>query len=220
MHSRLFSLILGCSFAGLLVCSAFAGDPQLETAAALAPEAVTSAVRDTLNPQGFRIVADGKVIAEFWLRKQVPVNESTGNALGVSFGKLVPSTLIGVASFPEGWSDYKGKPVAAGLYTLRYGVQPADGNHMGVSLYRDFLLLIPAAADTDPNTSYSYNDLLALSKKASSTPHPSVLSLFPVAKEITSPQLVKNDLDQWMVEAKAGSIALGLVIVGKGEVEG
>jgi hypothetical protein len=41
------------------------------------------------------------------------------------------------------WSDDKGQPVAAGLYTLRDAAQPLMKEHRGVSEFRDVLLLAP-----------------------------------------------------------------------------
>lgn len=200
--------------------SARAGDPQLVKAPAAAPAEVAPAVREALAAEAFQVLSDGKTLAEFWFRREVPAQEGQSPGLGVSFGQLEESTFVGVARFPAGWADYKGKPVPPGTYTLRYEVQPADGSHIGVSLYRDFLLLIPAAADADPQAVYGYHDLVALSKKASGTPHPAVLSLFPVEEELASPALAKNVLDQWTVQVKLGSVKLGLVVIGKGEVEG
>ena len=38
----------------------------------------------------------------------------------------------------------------AGVYTLRYAIQPKTDDHFGVSPFRNFLLLSPAAVDKDP----------------------------------------------------------------------
>lgn len=210
--------VFGWSIFFFLPSIALAANPQLEKITSPPPEAVSAGIRELLNSEGFRVLDGSNILGEFWLRKDVPLSESPSGELGVAFGKLQPGTLLGVAHFPNGWSDYKGKPVKGGVYTLRYGVQPADGNHLGASLYRDFLLLNLTSDDADAKVVYSMNELVTLSKKASGTAHPAVLSLFPVNKEVAAPQLTKNELDQWMVEAKAGSISFGLVVTGHGEV--
>ena len=200
-----------------LLYSLLAADLELGKIASAPPDVISTDIREVLNRSGFQVAVENRVVGEFWLRKEVPLKKSTYAPLGVSFGRLAEGTLVGVARFPEGWEDYKGKPVPAGVYTLRYGVQPADGNHMGVSLYRDFLLLIPASQDEGLEAMYSHERLSTLSRKTSGTSHPSVLSLFPLENQPASPRLTRNELDQWVVEAHAGSLNFALVVVGKGE---
>ena len=45
------------------------------------------------------------------------------------------------------WSDYKGNPIEPNVFTMRYGIRPEDGNHMGVSVHLDYVLLVPVAED-------------------------------------------------------------------------
>jgi hypothetical protein len=51
-----------------------------------------------------------------------------------------------------------------------------DGNHQGVAPQRDFLLLAQAQADSNP-AHLTREEVLALSRKALGTAHPSVWSL-------------------------------------------
>ena len=67
-----------------------------------------------------------------------------------------------------------------------------DGNHLGVAPSRDFLLLVPAAADPGPDATPKFADLVALSRQASGTKHPTPLSLVP-AETGTAPALTKDD---------------------------
>jgi hypothetical protein len=196
----------------------WAEDPHLEKAGA-PPDGVAAAVRATLAAEGIRVVAERKTLAELWLRNELPA--ATGPAaMGVAIGSISSGTLVGVARFPEGWSDYRGQKIAPGLYTLRYDVQPADGNHTGNTIYRDFLLLVQAADDTDPAKAMGDKELFAASKKAAGTNHAAVLSLFPLSGRPPEPTLLRNELEQWMVGASAGSTPLGLVVVGQAEAEG
>ncbi len=219
---RLPSINLSCSFAllvlGLTYSGAVAADPRLEKINSSPPEEIAFDIRQALLPEGLRVVQGSETIAEFWFRKEIPDRESESTGLGVSFGRIKESALLGVVRFPQQWYDYKNRRISSGSYTLRYGIQPADGNHMGVSLYRDFLILIPASADSDCQTLYSGEELVNLSKKTSGTPHPAVLSLVPIYEEVTVPRMVKNDMDQWTIAASVGSLTLGLVIMGQGEI--
>ena len=205
----------GCGL--LLFCTPLWGaGPRLE-AVSSPPGEVSEQVKESLSGEGIRILEHDKILGEFWFPREFPTQGSASTALGVSFGQLKESAFLGVARFPSGWSDYRGRAIAEGTYTLRYGVQPADGNHMGVSFYRDFLLLLPASVDVDPAALYSFDELMTLSTQASRTPHPAVLSLFPIYEKIVEPKLLKNDLEQWTAAVPLQSLTFGLVIQGSGE---
>jgi hypothetical protein len=195
-----------------------AQEPQVEKRSAPAPQGVAGSIASALSPEGFRFSVEGKTVAEFWFRKELPLKDSPRGGLAVSFKKLETGTLVGVVKLSAPWSDYKGQSIPEGVYTLRYGVQPADGNHMGVSFYRDYLLLVAAAEDKELTTDFALEELAPLSFSASRTSHPAVLSLFPVQKEVSGPELSKNEIGQWMVAVKVGSLTLGLVLIGQGEV--
>jgi hypothetical protein len=197
-----------------------AAEPQLTTIKSAPPEGLSTEIRQSLGGSALRVAVDGEVVTELWLRREVPLQEAANTELGVSFGRLGSGTLIGVVRLDRPWSDYKNNPVAAGVYTLRYAVEPADGNHMGVSLYRDFLLLIPVSEDVSVEVAWSADELTGKSLASTGTPHPAVLALFPVWEEVTEPALIRNDLDQWTLAVPMGSISPtpGLVVQGHGEI--
>jgi len=194
-----------------------AADPQLEKSTGGPPAAVPAALKDQVQPTGLKVQVDGKVLGEFWMRKELPTTEGANSGLGINFTGVPPSTFAGVVQFPEAWKDYKGQTIPAGVYSLRYGIEPADGNHMGVSVYRDFLLLIPVAEEKDVSAKYSNEELFKLSAKAAGTNHPAVLALFPVHEEVTEAKLYKNDVDQWTLAVPFGATRLGIVLMGHGE---
>jgi len=123
-----------------------------------------------------------------------------------------------------GLTDFREHELDAGLYTLRYGQQPMDGNHIGTSPTADFLLAIPVADDEDPATIESSKDLFEKSAAASGTTHPAIFTLLPVGDvTITEPALTHNeDHDFWVLQAVAAGkgdakIPLQLVVVGSSE---
>ncbi len=65
----------------------------------------------------------------------------------VQFPFLADGELIGVLQFATEGHDYRDQPIAKGVYTMRYGLQPVNGDHLGVSTYRDYSLVLPAAKD-------------------------------------------------------------------------
>lgn len=203
--------------AGSIVAVA-ADDASVSGTSAAVPDDFSAPVQEALKEQGYELQVGGTPIANFWFSQELTFAESASNELGVSFGKLQPGSFVGIVELLEPWRDYKDSSIPAGSYTLRYGVQPADGNHMGVSYYRDFLLLSPAGQDADPDGVYSYGELVALGTQAAGTPHPAVMALFPLYEEVTELKLVKNDLDQWTIAVPFDSVTLGVVVQGHGEI--
>jgi hypothetical protein len=197
------------------VCSAQAG--KVEKSGPLTDSSVPEAVRKALEPTGYRVALDdGSVACDIWLRQSVP-SQAKKETPGVLYPQLAQSTLLGVISFPQASTDYKGEPIKAGVYTLRYELLPNDGNHLGVAPNRDFVLLIPAAADTDPDAKYNYNQLLDLSRQATRTQHPGPLSMVDAASG-TEPSVSQNEDGNWVFSAtlKVGSADLpfGLIVRG------
>ena len=91
---------------------------------------------------------------------------------------------------------------------------------MGVSPNRDFILLSPIAADSDPAKVPSFNDLLKLSKQASGTNHPAVISLAPVHDQ-SFPSVAQDDQGHWIMQVKlptsSGDLAIAIVLVGQAQ---
>ncbi|MGC2185252.1 MAG: hypothetical protein WA637_18390 [Terriglobales bacterium] len=189
------------SLIGILaaVCSAQTG--KVEKVGPLTDPAVPEAVRQTLDPAGYRIsLDDGTAFCELWLRKSISAQAKT-DAADVVYPQLVESTLVGVLHYPKGGSDYRGQTISAGFYTLRYELMPSDANHLGAAPNRDFLLLVPAASDADPNTLFKFPDLVALSERATGTRHPGCLSLVQHENGSTAPGVSKDDQDHWIFSA-------------------
>ena len=203
-----------------LILAGGASTPILEVVEEAPPAAVSDGIRPTLSEQLFRIRLEGDSTAEFWFREEMPVSEGRQGGLGVNFRVFEEGALLGVVRLSDQWRDYKNKPVKAGVYCLRYATQPADGDHTGSTFYRDFLLLLPAATDQDPEAQLTLRQLVDLSRKASGTTHPAVMGLFPVWELPDQNSVLKNELDQPMLVLKRGDLALGLVLSGHGEIEG
>jgi hypothetical protein len=189
---------------------AAAAPPAVETAGP-PPAELAAALRSELVPEGVK--AGG---LEVWPRSSPSLGEAR-EGLGIAFGRLTPGALAGVVRLASDWTDYKGQKIAAGLYSLRYAIEPADGNHMGVSAWRDFFLLVPAADDPGPATVPGPDDLYALSTKASHTHHPATLALFP-ADRVEKPAGTVNEAGQPTLAIPFGELTLGIVVEGKGEV--
>ena len=202
----------------LTVFAARAEEFAVEPVKEGAPAEVAEAIRKELAPAGFRVLRGGKPFVDFWFRGTLPTGESRGG-LGILYGMIKPTSLVGVARFHGGSSDFKAQKFPAGLYTMRYAIQPEDGDHQGVTESRDFLLLCPAATDASPET-MEPKDLNKVSAKVNGKKHPAVLYLVS-GQGGTLPRVVKDDVAERAVfEAEvpaAGGkpLRLSIVIVGK-----
>jgi len=155
------------------------------------------------------------VVCEIWFRSAAPAGPKSAEE-GVTLPLIPQGALLGVLRFPARGSDRRGQPIKPGVYTLRYSLQPVNGDHQGVAPQRDFLLMTPADADKDPNSTPKFDDLVAMSRKASGTPHPAVLSLWKVDTDF-KPGFAKMGENDWVLQAKIADLQIAIILVGKAE---
>ena len=204
----------------LLVGCAQVPPPALESMKEEAPRGIAEAQRRDLAPTGTRVLRSGKPLIDVWFRSAVPTaGPRTGK--GILYGALIPGSLIGVVRVHDGASDFKGQKIAAGLYTLRYAVQPDDGDHFEVTESRDFLLLCEAAEDATPEA-LDAKALQKLSSRINGKKHPSVLSLTAGKggarpRVGTEPAREKTVLEVEVPASGGKSIGLAIVVAGKAE---
>jgi hypothetical protein len=202
----LFSAVLSLAQAG-----------KVEIIAGPSEASIPQAVRDVLDTKGYRVsLDDGSVACEIWLRRAVP-SQAKKDVAGALYPQLAESTMLGIISFPHPATDYRGQPVKSGIYTLRYELIPGDGNHLGVAPNRDFVLLIPAASDSDPNVTFKFDELVNLSRKTTGTRHPAPLNLPQPAGAAGT--VSKDDEDHWILSAEvklASGESLPFALVVKG----
>lgn len=204
-----------CSFA-----AAFGDDYTFETTDA-APDDLPAALAEQMQPQGFKVVGPKRDLCSIWLLKDVARKEDFSPSLAVKY-PLTAGQLVGVIDVPRrsGLTDFKGQEIEKGLYTLRYGQQPMDGNHIGTSDTADFLLAVPIANDSDPAPIADVKSLFARSAEASGTTHPAIFSLLPAESEAVEPGLTHDaDHEFWILSVTAASgdakVPLRVVLVGE-----
>src|SRR5262249_36813905 len=98
-------------------------------------------------------------------------------------------------------TDYRKQKIKPGVYTLRLGFQPMDGDHMGTAPYNEFCLLVPAKMDEKPDV-IDPKELRELSAKAIGGSHPGVLLLFPNEKPEDKPRLLDEGSETWAIATK------------------
>lgn len=198
-------------------CHVFAATGKLEPVAPPKDSSVAQSVWQALSPNGYRVLLpDGSTVCDIWLRQSLP-GTNKKETEGVLFPEIGESTLVGVISFPKATTDFRGDPVPAGFYTLRYALIPNDGNHLGVSQNRDFLLLVPAGSDSDPGAQYKFQELVRLSSKTSNTKHPGPLSM--VQADTVIPGVADDDQGHTILSVKVplssgDELPIGLIVKG------
>lgn len=202
--------VLFCS----LLCAAQAG--KVEKIGTASDSAISDALKNTLETTGYRLTASDGFSCEIWWRKSVPI-QAKKDVPGALYPQLPESTLLGVISFPQPATDYRGQPVKPGAYTLRYALLPNDANHLGVAPNRDFVLLVSAGADANPDAAPKPDELVELSRGASGTRHPAAFSV--VQAQGATASLSKDDEDHWIFSAavklsSGDELPLALVVKG------
>ena len=200
---------LGLAAAALLVGSVFASaqDYTIQASPVLSSLNLPAALVDQLDPQGSRLVRNSNAgstpIADVWWVKAAPSVKPTGSGGDILVNNLQVGTLVGLLQFlSKDAEDARDQKLKIGLYTMRYAQIPQDGNHMGASQYRDFLLLSPIAADTQLDKVLSFDDLVNLSRRSTGTGHPAVMSLVspnPAYKKL--PAVVADDQGNCSIQA-------------------
>ncbi len=212
----------------MAVSSAWAaeGAYTIKTATTPPPKELKDSIAKLLGDHSVQLL-DGKgaVLCQVWFRKEVPASATPAQVKnGLTYRELEETTLLGAIRFDQPMTDFRKQKIKPGVYTLRLGFQPQDGDHMGTAPYPDFCLLVPAAADTKPGT-MTPKELQELSTKASGTSHPAVFLLFPNEKPEAAPKLVDKGGDKWVLNVKepvqAGSekaaLGVGLTLIGHSE---
>jgi len=168
------------------------------------PTEIAAPVAAKVAPAGVRATANGTTIT-FWWVKDLP---------GSSWKDVPEGTLVGVVKLDADVRDIRSHLMKAGVYTLRYGIQPATDDHFGVSPFRDFLLLSPAANDKDPGA-VSHDALVDLSKVTINAKHPAVWSIDPPAAKDAPLSVYTTDLGHKSLIVEVGGLKFGIVLIGK-----
>lgn len=196
------------------------GDYKVESIGALAEESVPMAMRELLDAKGLRVLNEkGSPLCEIWFRREIPTTGQTVD--GAFFGQIKEGAFVGIIHWIENGADFRGQGIKAGYYSLRYGLILQDGNHLGVSPMRDFLLACKLSDEKDPNTAVTFDELMKLSRAAAGTGHPSTWVLIEVYSDEGLPKMTKSEHEHILLETPLntdkGKILVGLTLVGRAE---
>lgn len=156
------------------------------------PRELVEPVKETLAEDGYRIKdGQGKPFLDLWRRKGIPASAKPSGPKGtILFPILSEGELLGAVRYAAKGFDYRDQAIEPGVFTLRYGLQPVNGDHLGVSETRDYALLLPAARDASPDVP-TRRKLESQSAEAAGSNHPAVLYL--LASKDAGPSVVQDD---------------------------
>lgn len=196
----------------ILCTLGFAADGPYSMGPAGGPPAeLAPAIGQALQKDGIKISNSGAAYCEIWFRTQKPTGAKTTEE-NVTLPLIPVGALVGVIRFDGKGADRRGQTIKAGVYTLRYGIMPINGDHQGAAPQRDFLLLTPAAEDRELNSTPGFDALVAMSQKASGTPHPAVLSFWKA--DSNAPGFAKQGDTDWVLQTKLGDTPIAVILVG------
>jgi hypothetical protein len=167
------------------------------------PPEIAAPVAAKVAP-GVRATANNATIT-FWWVMDLP---------GAALADVPEGTLVGAVKLDADTRDIRGRMVKAGVYTLRYGIQPKNDDHYGISPFRDFLLLSPAAVDTDP-AARDHDGIIELSRQSLGGKHPAVLSIDPPAGKDAPLSVYTTDLGHKSLIVEVGKLKFGIVLIGR-----
>lgn len=170
------------------------------------PGELSSSIQALLAPGSIKVQSGSTTLEFWWVKSLSPAGEGW---TGVPEG-----TLVGAVRIAEPYPDIRGRRMKPGVYTLRFALQPMNGDHLGVSPHREFLLVVPAASDTTV-APLGYQGTVDLSKQATGSSHPAAWSLDPPDAAGEPLRSVTNDEGHHAIVFRAGSLSFGLILIGK-----
>jgi hypothetical protein len=194
-----------------------AQDLTAARASAAEPPDVAAPIKALLSTDAIDVKI-GAAPVTFWWVKALPIQP--GSADPPAWSQVTEGTVVGAVRLGAEIKDIRGRTIKPGFYTLRYGIQPANCDHLGVSPHRDFLLLSPAAADTNADP-IPHEPLTELSAQATGISHPAIWSLDPPvasAGELLKVQTTEGGFKSVIFEvatSSGGTLRFGLIRVGE-----
>ncbi len=173
--------VIVLAIAAALAQSARAAEPMYSAAVekAAAPESIAEPIRKQLDGNALVVRDKTEVIMRIWFRSVIPVKASAEQFQnGLTYREIPEGTLVGALEFPHAFTDFRKQDLPAGVYTLRFAVQPDIGDHTGTSPNPEFCLLCRAADDVTDDP-VDKKKLIELSSKVNEGRHPAVLLLWP-----------------------------------------
>ena len=205
----LLSMLAAASLLPPLAAASFTIEAGPGPAAAI-PEATQALVA----AEAVTVKSGDTVVAHFWMRAAAFAGDAV-DGFGVRYDTIPEGAFLGVVSFPEKGSDFREQSIPSGIYTLRFGLHPENGDHMGVAPSRDFAVLSPVDKDLEVEKNYDFDALVELTAEVGN-PHPTVARL-ELPEGDDAPHLWENDYEHWVLDLEVAGEVVGIVVYGHAE---
>jgi hypothetical protein len=195
--------LVACLVIGLASGSAWCADPYSARIERLDPPTeISEAQRGLLDPSALLVRSDTGDLLRCWFRRELPV-KATDQELrtGATTAHLVPGAFVGALELPKPFVDYRKQRIPAGIYTLRFAIQPDTGEHTDTAPHRQFFL-ISRAADDRLVAEIQPKPLIELSSKANEGRHPAVILLWPDAPPGSTPAVIDKGSNVFAVTVR------------------
>jgi hypothetical protein len=168
-------------FALALSLPAFAAEPKLSAKVekVAVPEALAEPIRKLLDEQAL-VVRDGDAeVMTVWFRTEIPAKATEEQVKnGITSREIPEGELVGAIRFPAKFTDFRKQEIAAGVYTLRFAIQPDIGDHTGTAPHQEFCLMCQAEKDKSAEP-VEKKKLIEVSSLVNEGRHPAVLLMWP-----------------------------------------
>ena len=186
---------------------------------------ISKEVAARLDESGFKVIrGSSRTVCTIWPCKEW-VGKPDFEATTERLYPLQAGELFGVLHFRRRGKDFRDQTIQRGWYTLRYALQPIDGNHEGTSPTRDFLVMVKAEQDQSAER-MDMQELLKASAEAAGSSHPAMMCL---QRANGSPEKAQvrhvEDTDWWVLQftgtvaadEKTSDLPVDLVVAGHAE---
>jgi hypothetical protein len=171
---NIFALVVGLAW----FCPSFdasAADLALKLADKAPPKDLDPSITAKLQPKAIQLLDSGKAVYEFWLVAELLL-KATPDSPAKALDQIREAALLGVVAVAEPQRDYRDDELASGVYTMRFALQPQDGNHLGTAEFNYFAVLVPAKLDRSPDGITDYKKLVRISGRETASGHPLIIS--------------------------------------------
>lgn len=172
--------------------------------------------------KGVRVKRDGsRTVCDLWLRKEFEIDKDF-EVTEQRLYPFAPGQLIGLLHFARRGSDFRDQDIASGWYSLRFELQPVDGNHVGTSPTRDFFLMVNLEND-EPEKDWGQEELIDAAAEAAGSSHPAMMCL-QHATEGDKITIRHDEANDWWVlhlvasgvaDGKSVDVPIDLIVAGK-----
>jgi hypothetical protein len=156
-------------------CVVAAEAAKLTVVTAEPPQEVAAPIRAVLDQKSLQLTDGEAPFFEFWFRKELPLAKQPENG-SLTLETIQEGAVLGVVKVNVKRYDFRDEELPPGVYVMRYGIQPEDGNHQGVAPTRTFALLIDAKSDTKLEA-VPHEELVKQAATINAAKHPTNLNL-------------------------------------------